>query len=219
MTFIKYYPLARVKTNLYTRGTTYQLGGKPYAGFYYLTYKGQAFTGPNPAVGGNERLEPLVSPQKQKETLQLSNAAPELLAKVDAGRNSLPTGSLKSASLVGLKPLAPYYPVVTEFDYQRGYFTRYFAKRIADKGYIFEISYTDWANIVNEDDPTTFEYEVTDLLWQLTGPRTDQRVSQYQVKGGVETTNKRVTEAKAKNFIGLFEYIGGDYTKFARITP
>lgn len=219
MAFIKYYPLARVKVNLYTRGTTYQLEGKPYVGFYYLTYKGQAFAGPNPAVGSNQRLEPLTTQQTQRDALQLSNTSQELVAQLESGRNSLPTGSLKSASLIGLKSLAPYYPTVTELDYQRGYFTRYFAKRIADKGYIFEISYTDWAGITNENDITTLEYEVTDLLWQLTGPLTDQRVSQYQVKGGVETTNKRVTEAKAKNFIGLLEFIGGNYTKFARITP
>jgi len=62
-------------------------------------------------------------------------------------------------------------------------------------------------------------YEYTTLLWQLTGPLHNTRVSQYQVKGGVYDTNKRVTEARAIGFVGLIAFIGGDYTKFARITP
>jgi hypothetical protein len=44
-------------------------------------------------------------------------------------------------------------------------------------------------------------------------------VSQYQIKGGVYDTNKRVTEQKALTFRGLIEFIGGEYTKFAKITP
>ncbi len=62
-------------------------------------------------------------------------------------------------------------------------------------------------------------YETADILWQLTGPLNNKRISQYQVQGGVYDTNKRVTEAEAKTFRGLVEFIGGDYTKFARITP
>jgi hypothetical protein len=57
------------------------------------------------------------------------------------------------------------------------------------------------------------------MLWQLTGPLNDTRISQYQIKGGVFNTNKRVTEAKQKSFRGIIEFIGGDYIKFARITP
>jgi hypothetical protein len=56
------------------------------------------------------------------------------------------------------------------------------------------------------------------MFWQLTGPKNDKRVSQYQIIGGVYDTNKRVTEGKAKGFIGIVEFIGGDYTKFAKLT-
>jgi hypothetical protein len=62
-------------------------------------------------------------------------------------------------------------------------------------------------------------YESTSILWQLTGPLKDTRISQYQIKGGVYDTNKRVTEQKALTFRGLIEFIGGEYTKFAKITP
>ena len=57
-----------------------------------------------------------------------------------------------------------------------------------------------------------------DMLWQLTGPLNDTRKSQYQIVGGVFSTNKRVTEAKQKSFRGIVEFIGGDYVKYARIT-
>jgi hypothetical protein len=56
------------------------------------------------------------------------------------------------------------------------------------------------------------------MLWQLTGPLNDTRISQYQIQGGVFDTNKRVTEAKQKGFNGIIDFIGGDYTKFAKIT-
>jgi nitric oxide reductase activation protein len=41
----------------------------------------------------------------------------------------------------------------------------------------------------------------------------------YRGDYGVYDTNKRVTEAKQKTFRGIVEFIGGDYVKFARITP
>ena len=82
--------------------------------------------------------------------------------------------------------------------------------------YIMEISYTDWATIKSKEDYE--DYQTIELFWQLTGPLNDKRISQYQIKGGVYDTNKRITEGKAKGFNGLVDYIGGDYTKYARIT-
>jgi hypothetical protein len=116
--------------------------------------------------------------------------------------------------------LVPHYPIPTDSDYQLGYFTRYFAKNTTGPGYILEISQNDYANVVDGAyNSTELLYEVTTLLWQLTGPLNDRRLSQYQIQGGVFDTNKRVTEARTAGFRGLVDYIGGDYTKFARITP
>ena len=54
---IKYYPLTRIKPDLYTRGDEYRLpNGQSYVGKYYLTYDLQAFTGINPVIGTNEPL-------------------------------------------------------------------------------------------------------------------------------------------------------------------
>lgn len=221
MAFIKYYPLSRIQTGLYSRGS-YLLNGQPYTGAYYLTYKGEAYTGANPTVGGNELLveQPDVNPPIN------ARGRPSLVTRrldIHDHESALATAFYRASKDTGketepsLKQIVPYYPIVLESDYKRGYFMRYFAKRIADKGYIMEISYNDWIRIRNENDPTYQEYEVEDMMWQLVGPMYDTRISQYQVKGGVYTTNKRVTEGNAKNFIGLVEFIGGDYTKFARV--
>lgn len=216
---IKYYPLTRIKANLYTRGNTYELNGKPYTGRYYLTYDGKAYTGVNPILGNNKLLTLL----KQS----LDSNSPKLGASTAIAGNyqyndytKARSQNTQGTSLTNLQDLQPYYPVVTESQYQVGYFTRYFAKKITGPGYIFEISQADYAVLQSNDYPEDFRlYESVSLIWQLVGPLRDVRVSQYQIKGGVYTTNKRITEQKALSFKGLVEFIGGDYTKFARITP
>ena len=217
---IKYYPLTRIKQNLYTRGTAFKLpNGKPYTGRYYVLYDGKAFTGANPVVGTNELLSPI--------NTSLDSSSPTIGANTSiAGNfqfneyNAAKTNNTQTTSESNLVELKPFYPVVVEADYQLGYFTRYFAKNVTGPGYIIEISQNDFANVSNGAYATNvLAYEVTSLLWQLTGPLKDTRVSQYQIKGGVYDTNLRVTTAKSVGFRGLVEYIGGDYTKFARITP
>ena len=216
MAAIKYYPSSRIKTGLHSRGGSYMLNGKAYVGPYYLTYKGEAFSGTNPVVGSNQLLEVVGT---VGGIVQGSSKNTNAYNKVATDNNTSVAASFKRSNIEGtLKQLISYYPIVLDSDYSRGYFTRYFAKRIIDKGYILEISYVDWATMKNGNDPTYQEYETTDMIWQLTGPLKDRRVSQYQVIGGIETTNKRITEMKTKSFIGLVEFIGGDYIKFAKVS-
>ena len=217
---IKYYPLTRIKTDLYTRGDAYKLpNGKPYTGRYHLLYNGIAYTGANPTVGTNQQLTLL------NNSLDFSSSTTGTSATITGNfrfneYNIAKSNNTQGQSESNLTELKPYYPVVVEADYQLGYFTRYFAKNVTGPGYILEISQNDFANVNNGVYNTTvLAYEVTSLLWQLTGPLKDTRVSQYQIKGGVYDTNMRVTVTKSTGFRGLVEYIGGDYTKFARITP
>lgn len=209
---IKYYPSTRIKTNLYTRGGEFFLpDGKSYTGKYYLTFDGKAFTGPNPVLGTNVLLT-----KSEKE---------ETFSRVPTSRpGNVPVETFTQGATIAtsteLSQLTPYYPVPLESDYTRGYFTRYFAKQLTGPGYILEISQNDWSNFENGLTEQTFlAYEVTSMFWQLTGPLNNKRISQYQVQGGVFDTNKRVTEAKEATFRGIVSYIGGEYTKFARITP
>lgn len=215
---LKYYPLSRIKTNLYTRGTTYKLAnGQPYTGKYYLTYKGEAFTGADPTVGTNELLIRIDAPLVNESPALLNTGLNYAIAKLASN----PTQNKLDDAINNqqLQEIAPYYPIPLDLDYQLGYFTRYFAKKVTGPGYIFEISADQYANIQNNLNPQDFlVYESTSMLWQLTGPLRDTRVSQYQIKGGIIDTNRRVTEQKTLSFRGLVEFIGGDYTKFARPT-
>lgn len=220
---LRYYPLNRIVQNKYTRGNEFLLpDGKPYTGRYYTTYDGVSYTGISPVLGNNIPLTPIESTSRSEASLLIPGkpstdgrvnelVKPYADARVQAGQ---------SVNSLALTELAPYYPVPLESDYARGYFTRYFAKNVSGPGYVIEISKLDWTKIQNGDvEDTVLGYETVSMLWQLTGPLNDKRVSQYQIQGGVFDTNKRVTENTAKRFVGLLAFIGGEYTKFARITP
>lgn len=220
---LRYYPLAAIQENKYTRGNQFLLPDRtPYTGRYYTLYNGESFTGINPVLGTNIPLTPIDEPRLTDSSLLVAGRS--LLS----GQNLDITGPYASSrvqnsqggSLV-LTELTSYFPDPQAEDYARGYFTRYFAKTVSGPGYVFEISKIDWTKIQNGDIAVEniLGYESIDMLWQLTGPLKDTRVSQYQIKGGVFDTNKRVTETKNKVFNGLLEFIGGDYTKFARINP
>jgi hypothetical protein len=221
---IRYFPLTRVSTNKYTRGDEFiLLNGQPYSGRYYTLFNGQSFAGVNPVLGSNERLYPVSSFFGRTEIGGSTEANARTLRNLTLVQQytglQLPAEEV-AEGLPVLTELLPYYPAPLESDYERGYFRRYFAKKLTGPGYIFEISKTDWTKIQNgEIEETALGYETADILWQLTGPLNDKRISQYQVQGGVLTTNKRVVEGENKTFRGLIEFIGGDYTKFARITP
>lgn len=211
---IKYYPLTRIKSNLYTRGGEYKLpDGKAYSGRYYITYDSKAFTGPNPVIGDNIPLTPI--PPRPLPSQDGPAPSQEYFSSLSQNNQA----DVNNTD-IELTPVRPYFPVPVESDYSRGYFTRYFAKTVSGPGYVIEISQGDFANLKNNILPSgILGYEFVDMLWQLTGPLKDTRISQYQIKGGVFDTNKRVTETKNRVFNGLLEFIGGDYTKFARITP
>jgi hypothetical protein len=208
---IKYYPLSQITSNLYTRGGEYvTTDGKSYTGRYYRTYDGKTFAGINPVVGTNEELT------------QANTVTNNTFKATSAYTNAVTKNS--SASSVAAKEtldeLTSYNPFPVSDDYAKGYFIRYFAKNPSGPGFIIEISQEDWSLIQNNQiGDNVVGYQTTDMLWQLTGPLKDTRISQYQIQGGVFDTNKRVTEAKAKGFNGIIAFIGGDYTKYAKITP
>jgi len=218
---IKYFPLTRIKTNLYTRGNEYLTPDrKSYAGRYYITYEDKAYTGIDPVLGTNTPLTPIGKANVTDEYVSdfTGNSTSNTLRATSATGYAATNPQVDPN--VQLTFLNPYYPIPLDSDYTRGYFTRYFAKNVSGPGFIIEISQLDWTKIQDGNvSDTVLGYETTSMLWQLTGPLNDTRISQYQIQGGVFSTNKRVTEAKQKSFRGIIEYIGGDYTKFAQITP
>lgn len=217
---LRYYPLTRVITNRYTRGGEFLLpNGSSYSGRYYVTFDNKFYTGINPVLGTNIPLTPVQNRLALNSGTSLSTSnvnTTNLTQEYTAARSNLNQVNFNNK----LTELVPYYPLPTDEDYTRGYFTRYFAKNVSGTGFVFEISKLDWTKIQNGDlGDTVLGYQTMDMFWQLTGPLKDQRVSQYRIIGGVFDTNKRVTESKQKLFNGIVEFIGGDYTKFAKITP
>ena len=211
---LRYYPSFRVKTDLITNGSEYTTSTGPYRGKYYLTYDGRAFTGPNPIVGPNEELfsydqyiSTLADHSEDKIPLEIEKlvaANSGIKLKKDQGKRGAPT---------------PYFPIPIESDYKKGYIMRSFIKKVNDMGFVIEISPEEYDNFQNGTVDYDVSYYLTyQIMWKLTGPLNNTRLGQYETRAGIIDTNKRLVENGNKTFLGLTDFIGGDYTKFARPT-
>jgi hypothetical protein len=209
---IRYYPSFRVKTNLNTTGTEFLLNGNPYAGKYYATYDGKFFTGPNPAIGPNQPLEKIENYVNQLaiNSTGLTGEARRQFAIKTKAQNIDLAKSLEPTS---------FSPKPTESDYSRGYFYRFFVKKINERGYVKEISEQEFVGI--ERGTVAYDvsyYQIQSILWKLTGPLNTIRLSQYDIRAGIVDTNKRLIEGADTKFLGLKAFIAEDYAKFARPT-
>lgn len=211
---LRYYPKFYVIENLDSvEGQFSDQSGKQYIGKYYATMNGRHFSGPNPEVGPNEEIFLLVTPQNF-ENAKSDKFMPDSFKRYQTSE----TEGITDNTYRGRPTF--YYPRPTEDDYRRGYITRYFTKKENEKGMITEISYNEYVQIVNGTANYDISiYQTTKILWKLTGPLNNQRKSQYNVIPGIIDTNKRLTEASEKTFLGIVEFIGGQYDKFARPTP
>jgi hypothetical protein len=211
---LRYYPSFRIKTDLVTNGNQYKTTSGPYKGKYYMTYDGRKFTGQNPIVGPNEELSD-ISTETASSYLN-NNEIPSQL-KSELVKKS---GNAIKVSSIGKRGApTPYFPSASEADYKKGYLLRSFVKKVNDKGFVIEISNEEYDNFSNG----TVDYDVSDylslqILWKLTGPLNTVRISQYDIRSGIIDTNKRLVENANKTFLGITDFIGGDYTKFSRPT-
>lgn len=222
---VRYYPKSKVIENLNTQGNEYLLNEEPYSGKYYLTYDGKAFTGAGPESGKNSVLKkvqvavntPYINSSARIPESSISNLPESARTKLINNTNLVVSSDFTTDRIPG-KPNS-YYPQPTAADYKRGYVIRYFVKKINERGFITEISETEYKNIQNGTaDYDIRMYQTVKILWKITGPLNSQRQSQYNVIPGIIDTNKRLTESANKTFLGILDYIGGEYTKFARPT-
>lgn len=215
---IRYYPKNRLTTNQVTDGGDYLINGRPYKGPYYLTFEGRAFTGKDPYDNNaNIPLQKIEAGSNASVTAGLLNReailAYDQIKAIEEAQGE--AGPSKQQLL--LKELVPYYPQPTEEDYSRGYFIRFFARKVNGKPDIIEISKEN--HDIMKDRKSSLKdymYQVTDLFWKLTGPLRDNRVSKQYPVAGIVDTNKRLVEAKDKEFGGIKTYIAENYTKFSR---
>lgn len=207
---LRYYPTSKVLKNQNSSGEFLDSSGKTYQGKYYTTYDGRSFSGPSPEIGPSEPL--------QKINEYPSSPVLSGLNLTEIQKESLASKTNVSSNRIPGKPNS-YYAQPTSDDYRRGYVIRYFTKK-ENNAFITEISELEYNNIVNGTaDYDIRLYQTAKILWKITGPLNSQRKSQYNVIPGIIETNKRLTESANKTFLGILDYIGGEYTKFARPTP
>jgi hypothetical protein len=208
---LRYYPSFRVKTDLITNGSQLKTANGPYRGKYYMGYDGRKFTGANPTIGPGEELFEISN--ERSVDIDVSVNLPENILNIienSQGRSLKKVSALKGAP-------TPYFPIPTESDYVKGYILRSFIKKVNDLGFITEISPTEYANFQNGNVDYDVSYYLTyQIRWKLTGPLNSKRVGQYDVRAGIIDTNKRLVETANNTFIGIKEFIGENYSKFAR---
>jgi len=211
---LRYYPSFRIKTDLITNGLELKTKSGPYRGKYYVTYDGRKFTGSNPIVGPNEELTDI-----NVETSSPFINSSQLPKEVKNAFIEKSGNAIRSENLASRGTPTPYFPFASEGDYKKGYLLRAFVKKVNDRGFVTEISPEEYANFQNG----TVNYDVSDylvlqILWKLTGPLNTVRLSQYDTRAGIIDTNKRLVEQANTTFLGITDFIGGEYAKFARPT-
>lgn len=207
---LRYYPSSKILANQNTDGFEYQIDGVPYRGKYYKTYDGKIFSGPNPQVGPSKPLKPINRYSGfPTSKITINEDIDNISAREGIDPNTIGRPRLKPTS---------YFPQPIESDYKRGYLIRYFTKK-ENETIITEISEQEYNEIVNGKAPYDIRrYQTQKILWKITGPLNSQRQSQYNVIPGIIDTNKRLTETANKTFLGIVDFIGGDYAKFSRLT-
>jgi len=212
---IRYYPTSKIKTDKIADGAEFLLDGKPYKGKYYQTYDNRYFTGANPLEGKNKELTK--NPTYLDAIYLNSGNFTNSFKKQFANQTNL---TLPLPGIVNFKgEPTSYFPFAIDSDYERGYIIRYFTKKVNSPGYVKEISQIEYASIKNGTVPYDVSmWQLLEIFWKLTGPLNQKRISQYDIRAGIIDTNKRLVENANKTFLGITDFIGGDYTKFARST-
>jgi hypothetical protein len=213
---MKYYPQSRVITGSYTNGGEYSVNGEPYIGPYYKTYDNKIFPGHDPVTGGSEPLSSVKDVAQTGEVglgISFGNVATTpLVNEYNANRD------VNLLTLQQFLPIVPYYVQPTDVDYARSYLYRYFAKKRNQDGGIIETTKDVYLSLQRTSSPYNYQtYHAIDIYWQLTGPLNDTLNRTVRIAGIINTNEKVVTQAN-KNFRGLTDYIGGNYTKFAKPT-
>jgi len=162
-----YIPSNRIKTNLYTNGSEYQIEstGISYVGFYWKKYTGEIFTGKNPNETPSQKLIPLVSQLELSLNPPLTTQLATTVNNNDL--NSLPISNPESFNQGNLFPYltakqqpindtqiknlpTSHYPKPTEDDYKLGVFTRYFCVKSNELIY-YELDKKTYDKLITRD--------------------------------------------------------------------
>ena len=193
-------------SNKYTYGNEYVVAttGQDYIGLYYITNQGNAYTGKS-------------TNSFEKQLLLTKNQA---VALNETSQQYVALQQQQGNPFKIILPDPPsYFPQPEESDYDRGYFTRYFTKKINDRGIstLKEIDQQTYSKInSNSKDYDSYMWKTTQSKWVLTGSINDTVVGGV-VKKGVRNANYNLI-LRASQLVEGLEYFIKDYTQFARLT-
>ena len=221
-----YVPKNRIVTDLNTRGGEYRIieTQQEYAGFYYMLYNGEIYTGKNPNDSPNQKLEKIIPSEDRYDNVEGGNQVSEIAYPYDApyvGDGTLPENEktlneylqLRGLEINNLpvKQIPPtYYPNPTDKEYQNGEFQRYFIKKVNEFQYT-EINKENYEKMVNEDDDYLWQmYNSYYLTWQISGDRQK-----------VRKTNRNVVDLMEQKYkmLGFSKYLKNNYLKYYKYTP
>lgn len=194
-----YLPKFKYEGSKFTSGGEYALKdtGAEYKGFYFVTYKGEVYTGPEPSLKGtNAQLLPLQQVEQSFGTLESED-----LLVYDEIYNSPHEFSLKVTQEV-----PSYIPVVTVGNTIDGFLLRYFAQNKITKE-IIEISKQTYSDLDNRTVRYFYKnYNIVRLYWFLNGSIEDTQNGPYKIPG-IRSKNIESTKTAEKTISGLSQYL------------
>jgi hypothetical protein len=184
-----YYPKSHIITGLQTSGKEWMLeDGTEYVGYYHKYIDGTVLTLADYSPTQSKTLIPYID-----KTTQPESRIYDTIAK-DTSKYKAPIYK---------------YPIPTESDYKKGFYTRYIIQR---RNYLQEIIEIDSEQYSSLNTPDTGIdgnlYKGITLDWKLTGTKNDTSTEK-----GVEDTNRRLVELKDFDMKGLKQYLT-DYLEF-----
>ena len=202
-----YFPKSQIETNLYSNNDLTILNtGKLYVGFYWATSNGKFFVGKTPE-----------DPNSHIELVQASSTAASNAASLEPNLGKEQPfyvyylknlDYIKLANIKGNPPSSPkYIPAQpTLEDYQKGYFQRYFCKKINEIKFI-ETSIEEYIKLKNQDEDIAFNlYNPFILQWVISGDKKQVAIKNKNTVDSLQKPNK--------GFIGLNNYLKSNYLQF-----
>ena len=207
-----YYPKSQIKTNQYTNGDEFLVGGRNYVGDYYETSEGRFYTGKSPSNPPNKLLTP--SPQPGEGQTAFGNSFVG-----DSSKSTIPSTSYYNIDYTywdaknynfNNPPKAPLppsnsMPKPTEQEYKIGEFNRYFVKKNNEIKFI-EVSKKMYENFSNKNNEYQYQlYTPIKINWILVGKPEK-----------VFNTNKNIVALAERNFQapGFRSYFMNNYLKY-----
>ena len=200
-----YYPPNKIKPNQYTSGNEYVLleNKSNYVGYYFTTFDGKVFTGKT--IGDTFNLE-LTSISEISSTSQDYGFVgdrfySQILKGDDDEIQQLPQYSIPKPSIVSPSPN----------DYSRGFFIRYFMKRV-NGSTISEINRETFNDLSQGIKYNSALYVTTSLSWSISG-QLETTTENGIITRGVRQVNMETVQQTNLIFIGINQYLT-DYAEF-----